>query len=328
VNLIKVSPTSGYKLDRRLTDNDVLLIEDVFDQSVLDSLLENGSPAYVVNDHFACTEFENVYSMPKILSGILSMYRKNTWPTLENPPTDHAFYFMINKRRVNRFLLLKLLQWFELGLAENYWMPAADDRFDLSGVISEFDSLKDRDWFTSRFQAFLFEPNLIPRRVNAGAPEFTQFDISESYLVWQRYLNPMMSRSAVCLITESVEFQKASVFTEKTLYSVLSMNFPLWLGGYGQAQEWQRLGFDTFDDVIDHRYQHCDTLLERCYRAMHDNLAILTDVNLARSLRERNLDRLHKNIMLLRSHHVEQQISRILNSWPQDLTTSLKGQMI
>jgi hypothetical protein len=322
MNLIQVSPASNYKIDQTLTSNDVLLIQDVFDQSVIDQLLTDNNPRYIVNDHFARTSFDNVYSVPKFLSSILSYY-SNIFHK-DQIITDHTFYFMINKRRINRYLLLKLLEWFELSTKENYWMTPANDRFDLSALISEFSHMKKHNWFTDKLKSFLLEPVRINDRVDKNAPIFTDHGAINSHQIWEKFLDPEMSRSAVCLISESVEFQRASVFTEKTLYSVISVNFPIWIGGYGQAREWQRLGFDIFDDVIDHSYQCCDTLLERCYRAIQDNLKILTDLDHAREMRQKNLDRFQKNLDLLMSDHLERQIFAMMESWPDDLKNLLK----
>ena len=83
-----------------------------------------------------------------------------------------------------------------------------------------------------------------------------------------------MPQSAVALISESADFQKASVFTEKTLYALMALNFPLFIGGYGHADQLTRMGFDVFDDIIDHSYQYKETLFERCYYAFYNNLEL------------------------------------------------------
>jgi hypothetical protein len=324
MNLIKISPSSNYKRDRLLDDNDILLIEDVFDQSVLNLLLQVNKPRYIVNDHFSWSEFDNVFTVPRFLSMIVANYQGKVPLASTKIITDHPFNFTINKRQCNRFLLLKLLQWFKLDTKNFYWMTESDNRFDISPFQIELNSISDQVLNSSDFRSFLCEQHVIPPRYLKDATYLSDIHQQDLCDFWEKFLNPFMSTSAVCMITESVNFQKASVFTEKTLFSVLSMNFPLWVGGYAQAREWQRLGFDIFDDVIDHGYQYCNTLLERCYKAINDNLPLLTDVDFVRDIRFKNHDRLWNNLNLLLSGHVEQQVSNIINQLPNDLNFELK----
>ena len=113
--------------------------------------------------------------------------------------------------------------------------------------------------------------------------------------------------------------QRGSVFTEKTLYSVLGLTFPIWVGGYNQAKEWNRLGFDTFDDIIDHSYQDYDTLIERCYFAISNNIELLSNREKVAQVRNSLKDRLMQNCEMLLQNHLAHVVDREIAKFPKDL---------
>jgi hypothetical protein len=108
--------------------------------------------------------------------------------------------------------------------------------------------------------------------------------------------------------------------TEKTIYSVLGLTFPLWVGCYGQADYFKQMGLDVFDDVIDHSYQYLPSLFERCFYSVYLNLEILQNYNLAKNLREKNIDRLCNNRKLvLQDNLLKKHTDNVLKTWPEDL---------
>jgi hypothetical protein len=123
--------------------------------------------------------------------------------------------------------------------------------------------------------------------------------------------------TAVAVITESLTFHQAAVLTEKSMFTILGANFPLWVGGYGQADAWKQVGFDAFDDVIDHSYQYLPTLIERCWAAFELNVDILTNQQLAQQLRINCQDRFRNNQDLLMSGQFFHYCQKEINSWPE-----------
>ena len=113
---------------------------------------------------------------------------------------------------------------------------------------------------------------------------------------WNQFQAKLVSHSAVTLMTEStINMDLNYTFTERTVFSVLGLTFPIWVGNFGQAEQAKAMGFDIFSDVIDHSYQYKKTLLERCYYAIADNLEILTNFELAKQTRISNFKRLIDN---------------------------------
>jgi hypothetical protein len=110
------------------------------------------------------------------------------------------------------------------------------------------------------------------------------------------------------------------VFTEKTAYAILGRTFPLWVGGgIEQAEKFEQMGFDVFRDIIDHSYQHCPTLIERCYYAFERNLPLLSDYKYARKIREKCIDRLESNRQLLMNKQVDKFCQQQFMQWPTAL---------
>ena len=195
--------------------------------------------------------------------------------------TNYCFNFMINKKQINRYLCIKLVELFKFKNF-TYTCSGDDNRFDCSDIIKEHNYLNKlspltTDQIGKMLSPILIDPifyyNGIENLQNNGSSIGNYGSNKDS---WDWGLNQMFANSAVSLITESIAYQKASTFTEKTLFCLLGLNFPIWIGGHKQAEMWQRLGFDTFNDVINHDYQYYDTLLERCCYAFILNKKILT----------------------------------------------------
>ena len=160
-----------------------------------------------------------------------------------------------------------------------------------------------------------------------GIPDSTtsniRLDPGSNSWTWRNGLQNMFLNSSISLITESVQYQRAAAFTEKTLYAVWGLTFPIWIGGYNQAKEWKRIGFDTFDDVIDHSYQNYDTLIERCYYAFFLNLKLLSNIDKTKELRLAHKHRLFKNRELLLQNQLGKFVDQEISKFPEDLQSAM-----
>jgi hypothetical protein len=231
--------------------------------------------------------------------------------------TEYCFNFAINKHQVNRHLLLKLVEWFNLSSYDGTWKGLTF--YDTSQILKTIDTLPVN--LITDINKFV---NHLKQPITQIKPKF--FDIKaqayDNVKVWNLGLGEIISKSAVSLISESVTYDKTMIFTEKTLFSIKGLTFPIWIGGYKQAELWEQHGFDTFNDVINHDYQYCDTLLERCIRAFTDNLPILTDVNFADCLRQQHMNRL-KNNQNIMSDVLSKQYRAYFNRMPVVLQQNL-----
>lgn len=303
----------------QLDSNDLFHIYDVFDDHLIERMVnEKGKPGVLVNDAFIyykdIPEGIEYIGLPIWLEQEAKKYSHSEFNDAAPLVTKHCFNFMINKKMINRYLLLKFVELFNLTDMCYTWSGSGKE-FNMAKIIDELNSLGNNSPLTDEQRAFIFSPvNLIPHfienpseSIGSENPIDSCNAISGSHVpfvgnkvMWEAGLKQIFSTSAVALISESSDFQRGAAYTEKSLFSVLALNFPIWIGGYKQAEYWEKLGFDVFNDVIDHSYQHYDTLIERCYWAFANNIKILTDRDFATKVREQCHQRLlhNRNLML------------------------------
>lgn len=291
--------------DVKLTADDVLIWADmIYEVDLQDTIDSNDIPGQLISSAHVEQVVKNctVVHWPHFLlknSLKLWSYAKN----FDHQPIEQCANFSINKKRIGRYLLIKILQWYGIKNFDYTW-SGIGDRFDLTPILLHIDQLpKDLVQEPSLFRQHLLAPitNLDPKYVYIDQPSINESHVPHTTYVWawNHCHGPMISGSATTLITESAEQEKWAIFTEKTLYAVCGLTFPIWVGGYGSADRWAEKGFDVFEDVINHDYQYCESLLERCVRAVADNRQILTDLDYARAQKLKNLHRLRRNRELL-----------------------------
>jgi len=312
----------------KLTSNDVLHITDQFDRPTVDLLLKKGTPNCIVSDHYTSAPFVDTikfYGLPLCAARDIKLITNkvhfdNTMSTV------NCFNFMINKKQINRYLCIKFVEYFKLDNFDYTW-SAVDQRFDMSEILQELQMLGSYSPLDEQAKSFILSPIQLEKRFIAfGDDTPSSFSIpskGEYAWIWTNVMQQLFLNSAISLITESVQYQKAAMFSEKTMYSVLGLTFPIWIGGYNQASEWKKLGFDIFDDVINHNYQSYETLIERCYYAFADNIELLADKNKSAELRLVNKERLLNNRKLLLENQLGNWINHEINKYPTDLQVAM-----
>jgi hypothetical protein len=287
----------------KLDDSDILIWFDIIDQDCLMQVHAiNGIPGLTISTAHDARFFDwfKVDHWPFYLIHT-SKFFDITAEKFDNLPTLHCFNFLISKKQINRYLLLKLVEWFNLTSFDYTW-SGLGGQMDLTQLISEFDRIPDSLVSNqSQFKNHMLGPVLnIPKKFkkNPGSQVYNHAFVDKTgnpVENWNDFIGPIVSQSAVSLISESVGYHKWAVHTEKTLFAVQGLTFPIWIGGYKQAEIWADKGFDIFADVINHDYQYCESLLERCTRAFADNLHILTDLDYAREQKSLHFERLCQN---------------------------------
>lgn len=200
---------------------------------------------------------------------------------------SHAFNFMINKPRPNRLILLDLVHDLQLT---NYrhslcWqqdyknIPVTDFRFGDERVM-------DQGFRNGSHSNASTYHHLLKSRV---------FELT-----------------AVSLITEPAFHERETIMTEKTIMAIWAGTLPIWVGGWRCADTMRDYGFDVFDDVIDHSYQHLSDPEDRCFHAIKQNQAILRSVFDLAPFH----DRLKHNLDLMRSNVWLRQIRQITKDHP------------
>lgn len=315
-----------------LEPSDILYYYDVFSTASLTKTIEtHGVPGGIIMDqeYLAEPQCAPTYYIPCLhpnftrVKRAINLFEKTL--SQDPPAVTHCFNFSVNRKTQDRYLLLKLIEWFDLDRYLHTWSGIGSE-FDCTNIIKEINSI-DANWLTSEFKQYMLSAifKIQPRWHEPPPPIVTGFQ-NIAVNGARKYDGEIDNRwdclshdylhTAVSLITESSHNNEPNViFTEKTCWAMLGLNFPIWVGSYAQAQHMQRLGFDVFDDVINHDYQYCDTLLERCYHAIADNIELLTNINKCQILRNQHLSRLLSNRAIL---------SRLeLSAWEQEEITRL-----
>jgi hypothetical protein len=299
-NIISLTP------DVVLTSNDIVIWFDVmYEEDVTNMIKRNGFPGRLISTAHSekFVDFCQVDHWPCfLLKTSLDMFPRSG--LYDHLPVEYCANFLINKKQINRYLLLKLVEWFQLSSYDYTWSGLGAS-MDLGRILNDFDQLpQDLVPDLSKFKNHILGAveQITTRFISAPGAVSNGYNIANygsNVWTWDMFLGEMISKSAVSLISDSVRYEKYMVYTEKTIYAIHGLTFPLWIGGYRQAETWATKGFDVFDDVVNHDYQYCDTLLERCTRAFKDNLKILTDLDFAREQKLQHLERLRKNRDLL-----------------------------
>jgi hypothetical protein len=287
-------------------DDYLLLAVDEFwlSQEVIDHCTKtHGKPSAVINTFYSKIDLDTdipVYLLPINFFHVTNFLSSCKIANENEISTKQPFNFMANRKRINRHLMIKLLEHFDLISQAEYTWSGADSNFDLSFILSELNSIS-APWAKQVRSTILSPIGISPRWINTRsdvASPRTNIKTSNN-TAWNQGLDSIFNNTAVSIISESIDYQNGIGFTEKSAYPLLGLNLPIWVGGKYQAEEFEKIGFDVFDDFIDHSYQHCDTLIERCYRAIADNYKILSDVDVAAQIRQTSMPRLLKNRQLL-----------------------------
>ena len=133
-------------------------------------------------------------------------------------------------------------------------------------------------------------------------------------------LRPMYENSAVEIVNETTfEFKFGIHMTEKFINSVYGMNLPIVLGQLGIVEYCRKLGFDMFDDVVDHSYDVITRPIDRLTAAIDRNRRLLEDRDFAIAAWHRCQPRLQANYELARYRLHGQVYDRVMSEVPAAL---------
>lgn len=114
-------------------------------------------------------------------------------------------------------------------------------------------------------------------------------------------LRPMYANSFVEIVNETTFSDPVLLLTEKTMHCFAAFNFPILISTPGTVGFLRHLGFDMFDDVITHRYDHVTDSINRITTAISDNYEILSNSELAKKKWKECLPRFEKNWEIVKS---------------------------
>jgi hypothetical protein len=92
---------------------------------------------------------------------------------------------------------------------------------------------------------------------------------------------------------------------------------PIWVGGWRIPDAMRDLGFDVFDDVIDHSYSTLPDPADRLDQALTKNIDLLRDFETVSKFIKQNIPRLQHNLELIKRNVFLNMINEKLKDWPQ-----------
>lgn len=191
----------------------------------------------------------------------------------------------------------------------------------LDRVCWEFEERHDavRECMLSGYRDLLTSTSLVTDEYNIYE-NYASGHRNDNISNFNARLRPMYRNSFVEIVTESSFVAPAYMITEKTANSMFGCNFPILLGGCGIVQHLRDLGFDMFDDVVDHSYDLISNPFDRITTAIDNNKQLLTDAEFAKQAWVKCRDRFEHNVKVYptifewHEKHVRQQLAKILEN--------------
>ena len=277
-----------YRYQGETIQDDIVYIDDhCYDEHSgsfpVKQLLDNNPGDYLlVFDHLGHEDQMHSYRhvcLPVYLADETQRFRQHDiQPDWTNK--THCFNFMINKPRLGRIKLLELIQ--DLNLS-NF-------RHTLCWQSSPYSNIPVTN--------FKFGPEEeLGRGIRNG--HYTNPMVYEKLLQKQ-----VFEPTCVSLISEPCYIEKEIMITEKTLMSIYAGTLPIWTGGWRLPDAMRDLGFDVFDDIIDHSYSSLPDPYQRLCEALSRNMDLLQKLDYVREIVEGVQSRLKYNLDLIRKRNV------------------------
>jgi hypothetical protein len=157
---------------------------------------------------------------------------------------------------------------------------------EIFNIESSFPTLKngfDKIKCDVEYETRIYSPATVPTVSHKNFDEFLRILYQDSFIE---------------IVNETMFMETSGVVTEKFINSVYGYNLPIILNVSNTVSYLRSLGFDMFDDVIDHRYDTVVDPLARLVQALSSNIALLQDGDLAKNAWRKCQDRMKNNVEL------------------------------
>jgi len=279
----------------------------------------NSKDHVVVFDHVvAQKEFleNSCICMPYLL--VKEEQQFNRWkPTVNLSAKTSTFNFMINKARPNRDFLLMLIEYFNLTDYKYTlcWDTAIINRSAHQAKINDKEYADITGVVPLNFKKHCYVTEHDTEH-HGGLDHGTQPNM---YFYTQALQKNIFEPTCISLITEPGMIEQETIPTEKSLYAFYSGTMPLWVGGWGIPDYFKSLGFDIFDDILDHSYQYLEHPWDRCYYAVKNNLYWLNNFDRTHKFVRAHQSRFQHNLDLFKNNVFFNQATKIISSVNHDI---------
>lgn len=127
------------------------------------------------------------------------------------------------------------------------------------------------------------------------SPEIYPYENCDNIRNFETKLRQYYRRALVEIVSETCFDQTCFNITEKTLHTFLTGMIPIWLSSAGTVQFLRDVGFDVYDDFVDHSYDLETDNYQRVYRAIVDNIELLRNFECVQSFWLANQHRIKHN---------------------------------
>jgi hypothetical protein len=286
-------PTDGYYI----IDDHIGSGEEVDDCNILLELLSKPHTPYLSIEYVASDEYPLLSIPHYFLEQAITL--DTEVPRVDWPEKTSAFSFSINKLRNNRRMMMEVLvreklytTTYSLGTPQFEGWPAQ---------IYEHSTSKYNGWTIAN-------------------GNFQNHDVYRELL----YAN-VYAPSFIALITNAAWAGKSTFTDEKSVYAFDSGCIPIWVGGWKHPTAFREMGFDVFDDLVDHSYEALDNPVERIEQAIMLNKKLLQNKDLLNTYFNKNRHRFEANRNLIRSTKVAEIYTNKINNlhWPENYKQDL-----
>lgn len=272
--------------------------------------------------YFRLEDFPNIISVASNFHGECVKFIKhfgllNTVPDLN---INSKFSFISNKPRYQRMLASRVIaNMFDANEIKYTYNSPSDNKIQSAStdILLNKKEYQFKDIFLSENRYYISEFDTLTN--NCGITSTISNVINYEFLFAKIFYN-----SATSLISEPSFFEQGCSITEKTIMSFYAGHFPIWLGSYKLPETVKTLGFDIFDDFIDHSYQYVIDPVDRLIQAIVKNYDFLNDIKMQKQLRNENLHRLNNNLKLVQNPYKLGQTILNLNVGSNRECTALK----
>jgi hypothetical protein len=317
-------PELIYVLDHHYDErNRCFPVRQLLDASACDPLSHTVIFDHILQEDDEMSKYNCVY-LPLFMATSTKQFNQANIQPEWNKKTC-TFNFMINKRRHNRTFLLMLIEHFGLTDYEYTlcWKHANFGRRDM--VISANNPAYQHIIESAKLdlpnRQYLFgSENLLDQGLQYG--HLTNAQVYKTFLQEQ-----VFEPAGISLITEPGFYEHETIITEKTIMGIWAGTLPIWVGGWRQADYLRSLGFDVFDDIIDHSYQNLPDVWDRCYQAVAKNIDLLKDRDRVLTFISNNHQRLQANLDLLKNNCFTKICHQMISKLPINLQNEFVSQL-
>ena len=112
---------------------------------------------------------------------------------------------------------------------------------------------------------------------------------------YNQKLYPLYQTTFIDIISDTTFFEPSAFINDKYVNAILGANFPIFISSSGTVEQLRQLGFDVFDDVIDHSYDTISDHAVRLSQAIELNKHLLVNVELTSQLWHTHANRFKQN---------------------------------